>query len=193
MLKTYETIGTLNRMIALMVDGKRFDADFKNGVLSPRKIQGRYSTANPLIQKALESSPSFGVRYRLVGTFKSADDEPIIPERVTSDPVTGVPLFDNPDIIDEELPMDDPDDDFARLKIEASAPVQSADEAEDDMAHASIPDVTVVGDEVTNAQKGRAYLMQHYQIRFAELPNTDAIIRKAKELNVNFEKWEAFK
>lgn len=190
MLKTYETIGTLNRSIPVLVNGARFDCVFRNGVLSPRKIQGRYSTANQGIQEALESSPSFNVRYKLVSTVKSPlDADPEKQAKVTSDPVTGVPLFDNADVIDEEI-----DDDLAKLKIAALQ--QPGEPNEDDLGVAPEPNepaITIVGDEVTNAQKARTYLMQNYQVRFADLPNTDAIIKKAKELNVCFEKWEAFK
>lgn len=57
--KTYRAVRNLELHTYIEVQGKQVYIPFTGGSLSPRVSNGTYSTNNPLIQKALESSPRY--------------------------------------------------------------------------------------------------------------------------------------
>ena len=188
--KIYETIGTLNRSIPVEIEGRRITIEFKNGTLSPRTIQGRYSTNNVKVQEYLENNPKFNKAWRLVKVILAPQETQVFkapPE--TTDPKTGAPLFDNPDIDD-----DNPDDDLGKLQIEP--PVLTDDDVDDDLGTAPKPELPLksVGEEVHNFQGARQYILQNCQdVKYAQLPNAEAVIKYAKSHNIVFSNWEMFK
>jgi len=181
MLKVYETIGTLNRTTVVNIDGREIHISFANGTDTPRLIQGRYSTTNPKIQKALEDSPAFNVRWKLVKSFMHADDSVVTPS---------LPEY--------------PDDDKAAAPPNSQP--QSSDDSSDDKAIGSLPeetdeDVTPEPDNTTepdivetiiNGQQARNYLIEKYGLTFRQVSNNAQIITEAKTRGIQFINWEAF-
>jgi len=186
-LKVYETIGTLNRFMTAMIDGREVPVQFINGTRSPRLIRGHYSTGNKKIQKWLEESDGFNVRYRLTRSIpipgetqiiEVEDGEPILPPHADDDKATGEKTPNVPDDVDDIAAIEKP---------------KEVDKGVHEDVHEEKTEVIVVGDEVPNGQQARNYLLHNYKdLTFRDLKNNDMIIAKAKSLGVQFTSWEAF-
>ena len=166
MLKVYETIGTLNRSTVVNIDGREIHISFANGTDTPRLIQGRYSTTNPQIQKALEDSPAFNVRWRLVKSLLPKEETPVEPD---DDKATAPPNV---------QPADESDD-----KAIGSLP----EETEEDI----VTEDSVV-ETIINGQQARNYLIEHFGLTFRQVSNNAQIIAEAKSRGIQFINWEAF-
>jgi len=65
-MKVYQAIQFLKLTTYIKIDGKDFEVEFTGGVKSPRRENGKYSTIDPKVQQALEDSPAYGIKWRLV-------------------------------------------------------------------------------------------------------------------------------
>lgn len=197
-LKTYETIGILNRHVAAVIDGREVTLPFINGTDSPRKIQGRFTTKDPKIQEWIENSGNYNVKYRLVSIVLLPEEKPH-PELIPGTPA-------------KIAKITDPYDDLAKVRKNTPEPPS----AHDDMGTAPPPDlnipeetdedlppdqpvtvndqgITVVGEGVVNGQQARNYLIEHYKdLTFRQVANNAQIIAEAKARNIQFTHWEAF-
>lgn len=187
MLKVYETIGTLNRTTVVSIEGREIHVAFINGTDTPRLIQGRYSTTNPKIQQALEDSPAFNVRWKLVKAL--CKEEPVIED----------PLPEVEDPVIEEQKVEDPDDDKAMVLNVEPADLSSDDKAigslpeetDEDLPQEETPDSLIV-ETVLNGQQARNYLIEHFGLTFRQVSNNNQIITEAKSRGIQFINWEAF-
>ena len=189
MLKTYETIGILNRHITAIIDGKEIAIHFKNGTEAPRRVQGRFTTGDPKIQEYLEKSPAFNVRWRLVGSQGEPEKKPVINQLMQHEHA--------------------PDDDLAKTHNITPKPKGGEDdvaalpdgnimeETEEDVPQEELPQhsdgIIVVGEEVVNGQQARNYLIDRFKdITFRQLATNAQIIAEAKARNIQFTHWEVF-
>lgn len=189
MLKTYETIGILNRHTVAVIDGNEIAIHFINGTEAPRRIQGRYTTTDKRIQDWLEKSQAFNVRWRLVSVQGKPEPEEVIEPELPN----GVEEH-NDDMAQVNIPsVQDTEDDNA-------APAMSVpEETEEDVLQEPEPEpgpelgITIIGEEVVNGQQARNYLVEHFKdLTFRQVQNNAQIIAEAKARNVQFTHWEAF-
>ena len=187
MLKTYETIGILNRHTVAVIDGNEIAIHFINGTEAPRRIQGRFTTTDKRIQDWLEKSLAFNVRWRLVSVQGKPETEP--------EEVVGAKLPKGVEEHNDDLaqvnnpPVQDTEDDKA-------TPVMNVpEETEEDVLPEPEPEfgITIVEEQVVNGQQARNYLMEHFKdLTFRQVQNNAQIIAEAKARNVQFTHWEAF-
>ncbi len=187
MLKTYETIGILNRHTVAVIDGNEIAIHFINGTEAPRRIQGRFTTTDKRIQDWLEKSLAFNVRWRLVSVQGKPEPEP--EEVVGAELPKGVEEH-NDDLAQvNNPPVQDMEDDKA-------TPVMNVpEETEEDVLPEPEPEfgITIVEEQVVNGQQARNYLMEHFKdLTFRQVQNNAQIIAEAKARNVQFTHWEAF-
>lgn len=196
-LKTYETIGILNRYITASIDGKDVSIYFINGTSSPRLIQGRYTTSNPKIQEYLETSYNFNKKYRLVATVITPSEKQVSPVKDKpkkpyyteegEDKAFAPPHLSGRESVEDDMAtlpgsiMGDTDEDIL------------PDPDLDEMSTPTDTGITVVGESVVNGQQARNYLMERYKdLTFRQLQNNTQIISEAKDRGVQFTHWEAF-
>lgn len=187
MLKTYETIGILNRHTVAVIDGNEIAIHFINGTEAPRRIQGRFTTTDKRIQDWLEKSLAFNVRWRLVSVQGKPEPEP--EEVVGAELPKGVEEH-NDDLAQvNNPPVQDMEDDKA-------TPVMNVpEETEEDVLPEPEPEfgITIVEEQVVNGQQARNYLMEHFKdLTFRQVQNNAQIIAEAKARNIQFTHWEAF-
>jgi hypothetical protein len=181
-LKTYETIGILNRSITAIIDGREVSIYFANGTSSPRLIQGRFTTDNKKIQEYIETSGNFNKKYRLVSTVLSAEDKKVVSHDEPEDDKAKVPV----------KPPQSQEDDTATI---GSVPEDTDEDIVEETIDASPKRImpAIVGDEVVNGQQARNYLMEHVKdLTFRQVTNNQQIIAVAKENNIQFAHWDAF-
>lgn len=198
-LKTYETIGILNRYMTATIDGREIPVRFANGTAAPRLIQGKFTTADKKVQDWLENNGNFNKKFRLISVIKTGDDV-VLPEK---------PKHKAPEVDDDLAtsapppPAADPhEDDIATGKN-----MDIVEETDEDVIPELVtypepgepnpgtpePVVRVVGDEVVNGQQARNYLMDKVKgLTFRQVTNNQQIIAVAKENNIQFAHWEAF-
>lgn len=187
MLKTYETIGILNRHTVAVIDGNEIAIHFINGTEAPRRIQGRYTTTDKRIQDWLEKSQAFNVRWRLVSVQGEPEPEEVIEPELPN----GVDEH-NDDLAQVHTPpVQDMEDDKATsvmsVQEETEEDVLSEPEQEPELG------ITIVGEEVVNGQQARNYLVEHFKdLTFRQVQNNAQIIAEAKARNIQFTHWEAF-
>lgn len=187
-LKTYETIGTLNRYITAVIEGREIPIQFVNGTDSPRRIQGRYTTADHRIHEWLEDNPGFNRRWRLVSTVPVAADKKPKDETVHSTP---------PDeLVNDDLAVHNiPPDNTSQQDDLGTSPGSVVEETDEDIAPEpeAIDMTIIVGDQVVNGQQARNYLMERFKdLTFRQVQNNTQIIAEAKARNIQFTHWEAF-
>jgi hypothetical protein len=186
-LKTYETIGILNRHTSANIDGIDVPIHFINGTESPRKIQGRFTTKDPKVQAWIENSGNFNKKYRLVSTVPLPSDATIKP------PIMHTESVDDDKALHAVPPAPSTEDDLGNATPEEpevpEEPIEIKPEPEP-----STPNIIAVGDEVVNGQQARNYLMEHYknELNFRQVQNNTQIIAEAKARNIQFTQWEAF-
>lgn len=183
-LKTYETIGVLNRYTHANIDGREIAISFINGTEAPRKIQGRFTTKDPKIQQWIETSGNFNVKYRLVSSVPIAEDKKVIidPDDDKAKVVTPVGVA-----VHDDLAMSVPEETDEDITPEEVFTEPEITEPPD----FNVP--VIVGDEVVNGQQARNYLMEHFKdLTFRQVGNNAQIIAEAKAHNVQFTAWEAF-
>ena len=187
MLKTYETIGILNRHTVAVIDGNEIAIHFINGTEAPRRIQGRFTTTDKRIQDWLEKSLAFNVRWRLVSVQGKPEPEP--EEVVGAELPKGVEEHSDDLAQVNNPPVQDMEDDKA-------TPVMNVpEETEEDVLPEPEPEfgITIVEEQVVNGQQARNYLMEHFKdLTFRQVQNNAQIIAEAKARNVQFTHWEAF-
>ena len=191
-LKTYETIGILNRYLSALIDGREVSISFTNGTSAPRVIQGSFTTSNPKIQEYIETSASFNKKYRLVSVVKTKDDV-VLPEK----PKHKAPEVDDDLATSAQPPVVDPhEDDIPTIgSVQEDTEDDLPPDTTEDVPTESEPpsDINVVGDEVVNGQQARNYLMDKVKgLTFRQVTNNQQIIAIAKENNIQFTHWEAF-
>lgn len=176
-LKTYESIGILNRYISAHIDGRDVSISFRNGTSSPRAIQGHYTTSDHKIQEYLETSGNFNKKYRLVAVVMTAEEK-LSATDPQDDMATG-----------HELPnVDKTDDDKASMSVPEETD-------EDILAEPTTkqPFPLIVGEEVVNGQQARNYLIKNFKdLTFRQVINNAQIIAEAKARGVQFTHWETF-
>ena len=186
-LKTYETIGILNRHIYVQLDGIGHSISFKNGSTYPKVTQGKYTTSNPTIQHYLESNSDFNKKYRLINVHfypGEKDLELAIPPDADDDKAKVLPLGYTPSAHDD-LGMGVPEETDEDIAEEPPATSGGT------IATTST-DVTVV-ESVINGQQARNYLIEHVKgLTFRQLQNNAQMIAEAKKHNIQFVNWEAF-
>ena len=179
-LKTYETIGILNRSITAIIDGREVSIYFANGTSSPRLIQGRFTTDNKRIQEYIETSGNFNKKYRLVSTVLSAEDKKVVSHDEPEDDKAKVPV----------KPPQSQEDDTATI---GSVPEDTDEDITPEPEMVVSDGITIVGDEVVNGQQARNYLMEKVKgLTFRQVTNNQQIIAVAKENNIQFTHWDAF-
>lgn len=192
MLKTYETIGILNRHTVAVIDGNEIAIHFINGTEAPRRIQGRFTTTDKRIQDWLEKSLAFNVRWRLVSVQGKPEPEP--EEVVGAELPKGVEEH-NDDLAQvNNPPVQDTEDDKATPAM--SVPEETEEDVlpEPEVIETLEPQgIYVVGETVVNGQQARNYLMEHFKdLTFRQVQNNAQIIAEAKARNIQFTHWEAF-
>ena len=202
MLKTYETIGILNRHTVAVIDGNEIAIHFINGTEAPRRIQGRFTTTDKRIQDWLEKSLAFNVRWRLVSVQGKPEPEP--EEVVGAELPKGVEEH-NDDLAQvNNPPVQDMEDDKATPAMGVPEETEEGVLPEPDFEKYPLSeeenelnrmrqDITVVGEEVVNGQQARNYLIENFkELTFRQVQNNAQIIAEAKARNVQFTHWEAF-
>lgn len=196
-LKVYETIGILNRYITAIIDGLEVTIQFKNGVESPRIIQGQYSTKDKKVQEWLESRVEFGTKWRLIKTVT-------LPEEMSSNTTPVTSSVDPHDDL-AQIPPREPaytaesDDDKGTIKPTPMSVQEDVDEdfpleIEENITTNNNPHTFTVVESVTNGQQARNYMIEHYkgELTLRKLANNDMIIAAARERNIQFINWDAF-
>lgn len=190
-IKTYETIGILNRYINAVIDGREVSIPMTNGVESPRRIQGRYTTSDPKIQNWIENSGNFNKRYRLISTILTQQE---MQGRTGTKKTAVIPPEDHDDdkaVAPNQITIIGNEDDTGMsVPEETDEDVLPNPDAEE--TYTANPGITVV-DEVANGQQARNYLIEHCKdLTFRQVANNQQIITEAKARNIQFPQWEAF-
>jgi len=149
----------------IIVNGAEITIDFRGGHSSPYQKGGAFSTADPDIQKAIESRKDFG-------TFITLEYEET--REVESDVKATEPQAEAPDIpvVDE----------FTEKETRDTEDVPPTGEPTDE---APLDGETVVMD-VNTAQEAKAWLMKNKGVTARELPNKKAILEYAENNGVKF-------
>lgn len=100
--KTYRATFVKSLSVPVVVNHRTIFCEFTGGISSPQPINGSFTTSDPEIQRQLESSGSFGFRYKLVS-------EELLPNEVT---IKGKVA---------EVKEKEPDDDTSHIKNFMSA------------------------------------------------------------------------
>jgi hypothetical protein len=74
-LKTYRTIRSISYQVQIVVNGVHKHIEFTGGTRSPKLTMPYYKTDNPMIQEALEASPSFNNSFILEKTKDEIKEE----------------------------------------------------------------------------------------------------------------------
>lgn len=75
MVKTYISKESFSLSTSVFVDGKEFVIEFENGVRYPVIRNGIFSTDRIDLQKAMENSCSYGVKYELLRTHRISKEK----------------------------------------------------------------------------------------------------------------------
>lgn len=78
MVKVYETIVDARLVTSVEVDGKYHTVTFVGGSLSPKWRAAMFVCEDETLQRAIESSTSYGVSYRLKDIKKSESSKDIV-------------------------------------------------------------------------------------------------------------------
>lgn len=193
-LKTYETIGVLNRSVLANIDGKGVSIFFKNGTSTPRLIKGRYMTSNRKIQEYLEKSGNFNKKYRLISEVMTRDDkfsESVSVDETNAKEQTITTVI--PDGAHDDIALTRELQKFNLAKDDDVASMSVQEDTDEDVLQEPTPAQTIVVYDVINGQQARNYLMQAFKdLTFRQLTNNAQIIAAAKARNVQFTSWETF-
>jgi hypothetical protein len=191
-LKTYETIGILNRYLTANIEGRDIPVAFINGTSAPRQIQGKFTTNNPKIQEWIENSGGYNKKYRLISTI------PLPAEKKTYPPEAD--NVDDDKVLTGKHPQaPDHDDLGTATPPDMSIPEETDEDLPTDIVEEILEEITtepvshIVGDSVVNGQQARNYLMEHFKdITFRQVQKNEQIISEAKSRGVQFTQWETF-
>jgi len=190
-LKTYATIGILNRHTSASIDGRDVPIHFINGTESPRKIQGRFTTKDPKIQEWIENSGNFNKKYRLISSVPLPGDATIKePQFIHTESV------DDDKALHNTTPVPSEHDDLGTAQPEPTPQPEFSlpEDTDEDIVPETVKSDIIIVDEVVNGQGARNYLMEHYknELNFRQVQNNTQIIAEAKARNIQFTQWEAF-
>ncbi len=179
--KTYQLIYASDLSFTLNVKGSNIRISFAGSVLSPMKVNGRYTTSNQDEIRALEASVRFNKDYRLAKCYIDGKEVPPFegipekkettgaePETVKPEPVPQ-PSAKEPQKADEGKTEDN-------KQAEAKEPEKQGAVPPDEMAL------------ITTVSAARNYLVQKFPgiAKVSLLTNKEKIIHFAKEHSVSF-------
>lgn len=181
-LKTYETIGILNRYYYEKIGDRYHTIEFRNGTAQPKLRQGTFQTSDKVVQNWLETNSDFNKKFRLVSVVPTAAEK--LAET-------------QPDEVDDDLaktelpPTGSLEDDLGTAEPEVDNEVDEAPVQELNLPPK--PEYIVVED-VFNGQQARNYLIENFKdgLTFRQLQNNGQIIAEAKKRFIQFNNWEAF-
>lgn len=74
-LKKYTSLIAIELYTEIIVNGKKKSLSFEGGKRGLKPINGTFITADPEIQKAIENSPSYGKKFKLIGKVEEKSEE----------------------------------------------------------------------------------------------------------------------
>jgi hypothetical protein len=80
MFKTYQSLQNFKLSTSVTVDGKQESIDFIGGILRPFKKNGKFTTDNPKLQKAIENDSGYGKQFILISQEQPSKDSKKITE-----------------------------------------------------------------------------------------------------------------
>lgn len=88
--KTYRSIHAKTLIVYIEVNGTGIGCTFNGGMSYPKMLNGSYATANPDIQKVLESHPGFNKQFEVTKEVALKGDvkktEPVKETKTTEEP-----------------------------------------------------------------------------------------------------------
>lgn len=191
--KTYETIHKNIYQCSVRVGDDVVLCHFVSGGQAKNK-KGSYSTTNPDVQKALESRPAFGVKYKLRSEIEvpkeEAEEEKVEVRSPKINPPTYKELkqklddlikdedFDGADEFAERVDDEDIRAEFFDIIAQERFEAQKAPEG-----------VKVVSkEEVSNVQGAKDYLCDNFEdVVKRNLTNKEVVLQVAEKKGVQFE------
>ena len=196
--KTYIATKFLDLTTEVMVDGKIKTIRLKGGIMSPRRINGSYTTNDPKIQEAIEAAPGFNKRFKLHRDWGEAEKTVDAPKKVITPEITGphnateevTITGPTPETSPEAVVKEDPVPDPVVEKEPEPTPEHSVYEnVKEEAAVASKP-TPIVDENVTSGNKAKAFLFDHFDDVTSSMVRNNAMIRDlAESRNVSFPNW----
>jgi hypothetical protein len=122
MNKIYQSIRDLELHTNVMIDNKPFSVSFTGGSMAPQRINGKFGTTDPKLQKALEADSGFNKTFKLleeVKTTKKGSDG-----NGGNDDLTEVPEVETNQQAQEYLKEKFPEKDLQTSKMKTNALVE---------------------------------------------------------------------
>ena len=171
-LKRYQLTKLKGLSTNFDVNGNLVQVSFKGGVNKPFFMPGRFHTANPELQQAIEASAGFNVDYRL----EFSEGEPEV--------VAEVPQPEAP--VEPEQAPEAPEAKQPESETPAEAPETPEPKADEP---AQMPEELNVVDypEVTSVTQAKQKLIDLFEdVKISTLKNKNDVLAKATEKNVTF-------
>ena len=177
-LKRYQLTKLKGLSTNFDVNGNLVQVSFKGGVNKPFFMPGRFHTANPELQQAIEASAGFNVDYRL----EFSEGEPEV--------VAEVPQPEAP-VEPEQAPEPVTESEQPEPETPAEVPQPEAPETPEPKADepAQMPEELNVVDypEVTSVTQAKQKLIDLFEdVKISTLKNKNDVLAKATEKNVTF-------
>lgn len=172
----YRLTQYMRLITTILVNGSPVSLNFDGGTYRPYKRNGSFSTADPDVIKAIESSGGYNLDFVRVSPKIS--------------PVTDIEQ--KPDTPQEDTPVnppviDTPEEETSAV-IPQTLPVETATAAPETPAPAATQLTPVPG--ITSGQKARAYILSKYEeVKSTDLRTNAAIKAIAEEKGITFPDW----
>ena len=157
--KKYQLLKSMSILAWFKVGDKTVSAAFQGGTRRPYLVRGRFSTSDPELQKAIESSGNFGKEYFLEATFNDG----ILIEPQNEKPIEKPKKKEN--------------------EVEEMVEITPAEKTKKEDTNQTIdyPEIKTVKD-------AREKLLELYpdELKPAQLPNKGAVLSKAKGKDITF-------
>ena len=206
--KTYVCVKFLDLTTEVMVNGQIKIIRLKGGIMSPRRINGTYTTNDPDIQEAIEASPGFNKRYKLLRSWDAPKRTSEEPEKVITPDLTGphnateeatitgpTPETSPEAVVKEPDPVEKQPDPYQEHSMHKDV---KKDKPNDDLADAlpspkedipekvdeskeaieDVPPSPIIDEAATSGQKARAFLVGHFNDVTVSKLRNNAMIRK---------------